>query len=419
MAATAQETLAIQGGTKIRTAAWPARALFGEEEKAAAVALFDKCIQTGSVIGYNGEEEDAYGKEFSAYLGGGFADGVNSGSSALYVALRALDLQPFTEVITPPITDPGGMMPVPLINCIPVAADVAPGSYNAGPDEIAARITPRTSAIVVAHISGHPADMPRIMELAAKHKLPVIEDCAQSHGATIGGRFVGTFGDVAAFSTMSGKHHATGPQGGVVFTKREDLYWSSRRASDRGKPFGLPAGSENAVASLNLNSNDLAAAIGRAQLKKLPGIVAARQKAADGIAEGCLRHLKAVQLNTGLPNTRSAYWFLLFRIDVSKLTVDKAKFVEALSAEGIPCGGGYFHAPSIAKWCRDRKVFGNSGYPWNSPLYKGDPNAIYDVPNARATDAMHFTVPIHERCDEQEVSDIVEALRKLERAFLR
>ena len=120
------DRLAINGGEKVRRTPLPARGLFGEEEKRAAVALFDKAIATGNAFSYNGEEEEAYCKEFAEFLGGGYADGVNSGTSAIYVALRALDIEPFTEVIVPPVTDPGGVMPVPLANCIPVVADGAP-----------------------------------------------------------------------------------------------------------------------------------------------------------------------------------------------------------------------------------------------------------------------------------------------------
>ena len=112
-------SLAINGGSRIRTAPWPQRFLFMEEEKQAVVRLFEESMRTGKPFGYNGAEEEAYCREFADYLGGGFCDAVNSGTSAVYVALRALDLEPFTEVIVPPVTDMGGMMPVPLINCIP------------------------------------------------------------------------------------------------------------------------------------------------------------------------------------------------------------------------------------------------------------------------------------------------------------
>ena len=104
--------LAIYGGAKVRTRPWPGRGLLGEEERAAVNALFDEAIATGNAFGYNGPEEEAYCREFASYMGGGYADAVNSGTTAVYTALRAVNPEPFTEVIVSPITDPGGMMPI-------------------------------------------------------------------------------------------------------------------------------------------------------------------------------------------------------------------------------------------------------------------------------------------------------------------
>ena len=258
--------LAVDGGPKAVSKAIPPRGLLDEKEKNAVAALFDQAIAAGQAIGYNGEQEEEYCREFAEALGGGYADAVNSGTNAIYVALRALELPAFSEVIVPPISDPGGVMPVPLCNLIPIIADAQPGSFNAGPDEIAARITRRTSAVIVAHIAGEPADMASIMKLARKHKLAVIEDCAQSHGAVYRGKPCGTIGTAGAFSTMHGKHHCTGGQGGVVYTRSKKLYWKIRQCADRGKPFGLPSGTRNVVASLNMNLNEISACIGRVQI---------------------------------------------------------------------------------------------------------------------------------------------------------
>ena len=343
MSLTPSEKLAIDGGPKVRTAPWPPRRLFGPEEKQAAVDLFDRCIERGDVFAYHGEEEEGYCREFVAFQGGsGYADAVNSGTAAVYVALRALELEPFTEVIVPALTDPGGCMPVALLNCIPVPADCAPGSYNVGPAEVEARLTDHTSAIIVAHMGGMPVDMDPIMELASSRGLPVIEDCAQAHGALYRGRKVGTIGDVAAFSTMSGKHHATGGQGGVVYARDEDLYWRGRRAADRGKPFGIDAPG-NVTASLNLNIDELSAAIGRVQLAKLPGIVAARRRVALAIAGGC-EALQTVRVQADPPGCENVFWFLCLQLDLDRLRVDCDVFAKALSAEGIPVGTGYARA---------------------------------------------------------------------------
>ena len=409
--------LAIDRGNKA-CKAWPPRRLFTEREKRAVAKLFDKAIASGQAFGYNGPEEEAYCREFARFLGGGYADAVNSGTSAVYVALRALEIEPFTEVIVPPCTDPGGVMPVPLMNCIPVPADSAPNSYNAGPDQIAARINKRTSAIIVAHIAGIPADMDPIMKIARSKGVPVVEDCAQAHGARYKGRYVGTIGDVGAFSTMSGKHHATGGQGGEVFVKDEELYWKARRCSDRGKPFGLPEAKSNVLASQNLNLNDLSACIGRVQLKRLPQIIKRRRKFALAVAEGC-KSLRTVCVEVGPRNTENVFWFMLFRLELDRISVDKETFVKALAAEGLPVSPSYFNLFTESEWYKNKAVFGTSGYPWACPEYKGNPNRSYPCPNMYAADANHFRMRVHENLTQREVRQTLAALKKVEAAYAK
>ena len=414
----AAKQLAVNGGPKAFDRPFPARALFGEEEKQAAVAMFDRAIEQGEAFGYNGEVEEAYCREFAEFLGGGYADAVNSGTSAVYVALRALNIEPYTEVIVSPITDAGGVMPVPLLNCIPIVADTTTECYNVGPDEIEARITDLTSAIVVGHISGRPADMDPIMEIARSKGIFVVEDCAQTHGAIYKGRTCGTIGDVGAFSTMSGKHHATGAQGGLVFTRDKDLAQVVRRASDRGKPFGLEGVATNVFASLNLNLDDLSAAIGRVQLKKLPGIIAGRRRAALAIAEGC-QALQSVRLVSDPPECEGVFWFLVFRLDAEKLTVGKAVLGAALAAEGLPVSASYTLPMTQWEWFKNRAIFGTSDLPWSSPDYKGDPNRELPLPNLEVMDARTFRMSAHERMTDEDVRDTLTALRKVENAYLK
>lgn len=409
------ERLAIDGGERTRTAPWPARRLFGEEEKAAAVALFDRCIATGGVFGYNGPEEEAYRAAFAEFLGGGLAHTVNSGTSAVLAALAGLGLEPLSEVIVPPISDPGGIMPVIFVGCVPVVADAAPGSFNVNAETIRSVLTERTRALVVAHIAGEPCDMAPILELAQEHGLYVVEDCAQSHGATYGGRLTGTFGHIAAFSTMSGKHHATGAQGGVVFSRDEEIFWRARRFADRGKPFNTDE-TTNVAAGLNLNLNDLSAAIGLVQLRRLPDIVARRQAVGEAVGAG-LEAVQGVSLGRQAADSRSSYWFLRIRVDPAAFRVDMRQFVTALSAEGIPCGWPYSTITSEAAWWANQQTFGGSGWPWRDPCYRGDRQPRPALPVAHQSRDEHFTLHIHENCGEREVADIVSAIAKVADAY--
>jgi perosamine synthetase len=407
------EKLAINGGPKSRLEPWPPRKHFGLEEKAAAMALFDQAIETGSPFGYNGPQEEAYCKEFAEFMGGGFADAVNSGTNSVYLALKALELEPFTEVIVGAVNDPGGIMPIALLNCIPVVADTAPDSYNVGPEQIEERITDRTSAILIPHIGGEPADMEGIMKVARKYNLPVVEDCSQAHAACINGQYVGTFGNVAAFSVMFGKHYCAGGQGGMVFTKDEDIYWSVRRHADRGKPFGLENTNGNVVASLNCNMDELHAAIGRVQLKKLPEIVENRISFVSLMTKK-LEKLETIIIPQLDENVKHSYWWWRLGIDESKITCSKDEFCEALVAEGLIAIPRYRGAlPYTFDWFKKRA----GQHPWNNPLCQGDPAREFPTPNAFDAMDKYFNLIIYESWAEKEAQDIINIFRKVEKAY--
>ncbi len=416
-----ESDLALNGGPRVRERPWPDRVRFGRDDKAAVDALFDESISTGEPFKYDGPSEEAFCREFADFMGGGFVDGVSSGSTALYVALKALGVEPFTEVIVGCLTDPGGMMPIPLLNCIPIVADVAPGRLSPGPEQIEALVTPYTSAIVVAHIAGYPADVKAIAEVAKRHGLPLIEDCAQSHGAQLHGKYVGTFGDVATVSTMWDKHMNTGGQGGVVFTQNEELYQRSRRASDRGKPFFLPEGSTNESASLNVNLNDLAGAIGRTQVVKLPGQVTRRRQVVRSLEAGITDlGLESVTVLEAIPGASPSYWWLPVRVNVGRLKCDRDTFVQALAAEGVPASEiGWGLMPHRMEWFEKRRVFGTSRYPWASADYHGDGDREFPCPNAEAVMRDYIRLPVHDSWGEEEIGDMVTALSKVERAFIR
>lgn len=414
-------TLAVDGGAPVRAAPWPQRRLFGEEERNAVLRLFDDAIETGAGIGYNGAPEQAYRDAFAEFQGGGYAHTVNSGTAAVYVALRTLEIEPKGEVIVPPDTDPGSIMPVALLNCTPVPADSAPGTLNVSAESIAARLTEKTRAIMAVHLSGVPVDMEPILDLAARANVPIIEDCAQAHGALYKGRKVGTFGDIAAFSTMHTKHHSTGGVGGIVFTRRSDLAKRLPLYADRGKPPVEEAdwrvlSACRRVATLNFNLGDLPATIGAEQLKKLPEFLSARRTFMGRLAEAC-ETLQCFRVATwGAPIENCAFWFGLFNVDTTRLGVDVARLATMLAAEGVPISApNDLELANRSPWYQDRKVFGAGGSPDAAPW---DAAEAIHLPNADAALASHLMLDIHERLGETEVNDVVAVLRKIEDALL-
>ena len=403
-----QEKLAIEGGEKAIPNGLKGRFHVGREEQAAADALFAETIRSGNAFGYNGPQEEAFCKEFAEFLGAKHADGTNSGSNSVFVSLLALHLPPFSEVIVGPVTDCGGIMPIVMINCIPVVADAAPGRYNTDAEQIRKCITPLTKAIVVPHIGGEPTDIDAICALAKEHNLAVIEDCAQSHGATLNGKFVGTFGTYGAFSLMFGKHFCTGGQGGAVVCNDEELYWNARRAADRGKPFNRP-GHTNSFPALNCNMDELHAAIGRAQLRKLPQIVGSRRKFAQMLIERGLAKLGCVKIPEMIPGAVNSYWWWRLKYNAEAMKCDKKTFCAALAAEGVSLIAEYAGALAFNfEWFQDRQ----NKHPWNNPLYKGKVTEV-KCPNACQAVKEHFNLIILESWGEAEADAIYHAFAKV------
>jgi dTDP-4-amino-4,6-dideoxygalactose transaminase len=390
----------------------------GTEEREAVLALLDREMEQGGGFDrYGGTEVDAFEAEFAAHVGTTFATATSSGTAAIHSALAALRLEPYSEVISPPITDPGAVMPIVWQGCVPVFADVDPDTFNLDPRSVTARVTERTRAIIVTHLAGQPADIEPILAIAREHRLTVIEDCAQAHDASYRGRLVGGIGHVGAFSLMSGKHTVAGGQGGMVVTNDEDIYWNAKRFADRGKPFNSTE-PRNLFLGLNYRMTELGATIGRVQLRKLPGKVQRRSELVAQLKDR-IADIGSVRVGSVIERAESSYWFLFLKVDESRLTVSKDRFAEAVKAEGLPAAASYDHMVYDAPWLRDRHTFGSSGYPLNQ-MSSVQPDGDAELcPNGRLAIRSHMLVFLHEGWTEREIDDLALALRKVERAYQR
>ncbi|MHB9033988.1 MAG: DegT/DnrJ/EryC1/StrS family aminotransferase [Anaerolineae bacterium] len=410
--------LAIEGGARVRSTPFPRRILVGEEEIDAVMALMQKERSNGGGFDrYGGEHVDAYEREFAAYHGMKYATAVSSGTAAIHTALSALRLDIVQEVISAPITDPGGVAPILWNNCIPIFADSDPDTMNMDPASLEARITPRTKAIIVTHLTGQPAQIDQIQAIARSHGIPLIEDCAQAHAAHYNGQLVGTFGDLSAFSLMGGKHHTAGGQGGMVLTNNEELYWNAKRFADRGKPFNSSE-RKNLFLGMNYRMTELEAVIGRTQLKKLDAVIARRRANARLLAEG-ISDLHSVRLQKVIAGAESSYWLMLIHIDPGVLRKTKAEFVAACAAEGMPIDLHYDWIAYESPWFREQANYGSSKCPWNCPFYGESVQYEGSCPNARTAIDAHFVIPWHEGYGEQEIQDISAVLHKVEAAYRR
>ena len=411
-------TLAIDGGVPVRSEPFPRRLLIGEEEIDALHGLLEKeSTRGGGFDRYGGEHVDAYERDFAAYHGIAYATATSSGTAAIHAALGALRLDIACEVISSPITDPGGVAPILWNNCIPIFADANPQTMNVDPDSISERISERTRAIIVTHLAGQPVDMDPVMEAARAHGLPVVEDCSQAHGASYKGRLVGTIGDVGAFSLMGGKHHTAGGQGGMVITNDEEIYWNAKRFADRGKPFGSEE-SKNLFLGLNYRMTEIEAVIGRVQLGKLDQVLSRRRALAAELADR-ISDLRAIRLGTIIPGAVSSYWFLLLHVDADLLTVTKERFALATAAEGVPISPHYDWIIYETPWFRRRATYGKSGCPWTCPYYGREVAYEGSCPNARRAVDAHAVLHWHEGYTSREIEDFASALHKVEAAYLK
>lgn len=412
------QKLAIEGGMPVRSTPFPRRLLIGEAEIEALHQLLEKeRTQGGGFDRYGGEHVDAYEREFAAYHGVRWATATSSGTAAIHAALGALRLDIAGEVISSPITDPGGVAPILWCNNIPIFGDADPETMNMTADSVAERISDVTRAIIVTHLAGQPADMDPIMSVAMAHGIPVIEDCSQAHGATYKGRLVGTMGAMGVFSLMGGKHHTAGGQGGMVITNDETLYWNAKRFADRGKPFNSDE-SKNLFLGLNYRMTEVEAVIGRTQLGRLSDIVHRRQELATALGER-IAGLQTVSMGHVIPKARSSYWLLLLRFRAENAAVPKAQFARAVAAEGIPVDPHYDWIIYETPWFRDQANYGTSGCPWTCPYYGREVTYEGSCPDARRAVDNHMVLRWHEGYTAEEIDAIAAALTKVDAVYRR
>ena len=305
--------------------------------------------------GYRGEFDRRYTSGFSKFMGGGFASLVSSGTAALYVAIAALDLPRGSDVLVSPITDPGTMSAVILNGLRPRLVDTDVDSFSISTATITQRWSSNTSAILVVHPFGRAAEVGEISRLAKTQGVALIEDCSQSHGALHHGRMVGTFGDIAAFSTMYRKIHTTGGSGGVVYTMSQDLHRHALARSDRGKPRWLADFNDRdprkyLYPALNLNSDEFAAAIGLASIARLDETIAKRRRFVRTLVQQL--EVKAPQFKSWLSGVDDSPFVVPIMISGKVTKTQKLEVAHSLLAQGVGLNPDYHFLAWDCEWLR-------------------------------------------------------------------
>jgi perosamine synthetase len=394
--------LAALGGEPVRKTPMPPRIALGEDERKMALEALDYYAERKIDPGYQGVFEKAYTDAFVEMMGGGYADAVATGTSALYISVAALGLAKGSEVLVSPITDPGTLAAVVLNGLKPRLMDSRPDSYNVGPAQLAERVTANVSAAIVVHAAGVAAEIDEIVEIARARNIKVIEDCSQAHFARQKAKPVGTFGDIAAFSTMYRKAHMTGPSGGIVYSRHLDVFRAALVHADRGKPrwredFDDRNPTTYLAPALNHHTDELSCAIGLASLRRVRSTIVSRLAFVSDFVARLYDASEVCRAYRFMP-TSSPFFFPVI-VDVDKIRCSKIEFAEAVRAEGIDLNPHYRYV--VCEW------------PYIRPYLADD----FDTPNARSIRDRSFNLYLNEKYGEQEAKDCVKAIVKVEKHF--
>lgn len=377
---------------------WPS---FTKEEAEAV----SKVVLSNKVNYWTGVECREFEKEFAEFADSKFAIALMNGTVALDVALHALGIGSGDEVVVTPRTFLASVSSVVNIGATPVFADVDLDSQNIEAHTIAPKITDKTKAIVVVHLAGRPADMDPIMELAAKHDLYVIEDCAQAHGAKYKGVSVGSIGHIGAWSFCQDKIMTTGGEGGMVTTNDEALWRKMWAYKDHGKSYEAvyerehPAGFRWLHESFGTNWRmmEIQAVIGRIQLKRMSEWTAKRQQYAAQISGVCSEF--SVVRTPVLPSYAEHAFYKHYCFVEPDFLADgwtRDRIVSEIVERGVPCFQGSCSEVYL------EKAFDNTGYRPKESL-----------PNARLLGETSLMFLVHPTLTEQEMEIMCSTVREV------
>lgn len=330
---------ALLGGPKAHPGAFPGWPVFDQTEEQALSGT----LRSGHWFRSTGRAVTDFESSYARLNGAQHCLATSSGTTALYAALGGLDIGPGDEVIIPPYTFVATYNVVVLNYALPVFVDSDLESFQIDATKIEAAITKETRAIMPVHLGGSPADLDKILEVANKHKLPVVEDACQAHLAEWRGRKVGTWGKAGCFSFQASKNLNSG-EGGAVLTNDQDFanICYNFHYQGRGRPVSTANSTYSGSRGSNLRLSEFQASLLQAQMTRVIEQTNRRTENANYLTQ-LLKEIPGLQparLYDGV--TRSAYHLYMFRYDPSRFAgLSRGKFMEAMGKEGVPCSGGY------------------------------------------------------------------------------
>ena len=341
----------------------------------------NKVINNGQFI--LGENVKKFEQEFAKFIGVKYAIGVGNGTDALYLALRACGISKNDEVILPVNTFIATAEAITLNGAKPVFVDVNPETYNIDINEIEKAITKKTKAIVPVHLFGQSADMSPILKIAKKHKLCVIEDCAQAHGARYKNKIVGSIGDIGCFSFFPGKNLGAYGDAGIITTNNKILAQKIYILRNHGRLKKY----KHTIEGINSRLDEIQATILRVKLKHLKSWNKDRQKNAR-VYDKLFKNINNIITPYIIKNTKSVYYFYIIRVK------NRKKIQTKLKKEGVSTG---IHYPVPLHL---------------QPAYKYLGHKKGDFPKTEKLSKEILSLPIYPELTEKQIKFIVNIIKK-------
>ena len=382
-----------------------------------------KVLKSGKVNYWTGKVGMEFEEAFAKWSGAKVAVSCTNGTAALHIALSALGVGPGDEVIVPSYTFIASSFSVVQAGAIPVFGDVTE-DHTLDPKCIEALITERTKAIVVVHLYGVVADMVPILEIAKKHNLYVVEDCAQCIGGKYKDTMVGLVGDVGCYSFCQSKHFTTGGEGGMVITNNEDLGWECRSFRDHGYDvrtrMNMLALEEKLPyihrrVGFNYRMTEMQSMIGLCELRRFDSWnLKRRLEYADMYdrAFGGLKGIKAIPVNT--EERRNSYWWYPILIDLDVVDIPAKDFIKELIGMGIPCSGILWPESYLEQAYQEGVGFGRAQFPFKSKEYTDPSSADYSkvvCPVAKSLRDQTVSLFLHPSWERSHIEKVIDGVK--------
>jgi len=334
-----------------------------------------------------GPKTEEFERELCNYLGVHHAVAVSSGTAALHLIVRALGLGPGDEVLVPSFTFAASVNVLLYEGVTPVFCDIEPVTYNLDPADLEKRITPRTRAIMAVDIFGHPADWEAINEIAARYKLKVIDDSCEALGAEYDHQKLGQFGSAAAFAFYANKQITTG-EGGALVTNNSEIAASARSMRNQGRG-EMGAWLEHERLGYNYRMDEMSAALGVSQLRRIQGFLEKRRKVAELYSQR-LRDVRGVRTPIVSPRVHMSWFVYVITLDEQ---IDRQAVMETLRERQIPVRC-YFSPIHLQNYIRELK---------NCRLER--------LPITESVASRTLALPFHNRLSPGDVEEVVTAVR--------